>query len=345
VLRSNTTKTTIRRSVAGALCGAALLAPNAFSAPPPAAPPNDNYLASFSMLGAAGESADTYRDVQDTGGGTVQPDLLQPDRDGRPLGGGPQESTQCGPTSYGRTVWYDFSPPYAGAARIVATGFDTAIAVYEYDPHTARILQQVACQDTDHGIVEELRTTTKFLPGHAYTVQVGGVASGGEPASGQLDFTFQFLRDTDSDGIPDAAPDACPNLAGVPPFGCPPELVAQPRYTWAPAPGGIRLKTLVVSGLPSGARVEARCRRCGLRQVVQVRPGTHEARLAGLVGRRLPVGSALELAVTHPPTPDGPFKYGAIGNAFRFPVRPDGLGSRVDRCLLPGSSTPRRSCR
>jgi hypothetical protein len=176
-------------------------------------------------------------------------------------------------------------------------------------------------------------------------VQVGGVVNGAEPASGPLDFTFQFRRDTDRDGIPDAAPDACPNLAGVPPFGCPPELVAQPRYTWAPAPHGIRLRTLVVSGLPAGARVEARCRRCRLRQVVDVRPGTHEARLAALAGRTLPVGSSLEIAVTHPPTADGRFHYGAIGNAFRFPVRADGLGNRVDRCLLPGSSVPRRSCR
>jgi hypothetical protein len=341
VFGSNATKTTIRRSAAAAVCGAALSAPSAFAAPAP----NDNYLASFSMLGAAGESASTYRDVQDTGEATVQPDLLQPDRDGQPLGGGAPESTQCGPTSYGQTVWYDFLPPYPGAARLVATGFDTAIAVYEYDLRTGRIVRQVACQDTGHGMVEDLPMTTKFFPGHAYTVQVGGVVTGGKPASGQLDFTFEFLRDGDGDGIPDAAPDACPKLAGVPPFGCPPELVGQPRYTWAPAHGGIRLRTLVVSGLPSGARVEARCRRCGLRQVVRVRPGTREAQVTALVGRTLPVGSMLELNVTHPPTPGGRFQHGAIGNAFQFPVRSDGLGSRVDRCLLPGSSIPRRSCR
>jgi hypothetical protein len=344
VFGSIATKTTIRRSAAAAVCGTALLAPSAFAAPPPP-PPNDNYLASFSMLGAAGESASTYRDIQDTGQATVQPDLLQPDRDGQPLGGGPPESTQCGPTAYGRTVWYDFLPSYAGAARIVATGFDTAIAVYEYDVRTARIVRQVACQDTGHGMVEDLATATKFFPGHAYTVQVGGVVNGGEAASGRLDFTFEFRRDSDRDGIPDEAPDACPNLPGVPPFGCPPELVGQPRYTWSPAHGGIRLGTLVVSGLPSGARVEARCRRCGLRQVVRVRPGTHEAQLTALVGHTLPVGSMVELDVTHPPTPDGRFKHGAIGNAFRFPVRADGLGNRVDRCLRPGSSIPRRSCR
>jgi hypothetical protein len=330
------------RSVLGAVCLAACLAPTALAAPPP----NDNYLASYSMLGAGGGGVATgFHDAQDTTEAGVQADLLNPDRDGLPLGGGPAETTSCAGTGVGKTVWYDFAPPYSGGAQITTSGFPTVVAVYEYDIRTARIVRQVACQGPGPTGVNELLVLTPAVKGHAYTVQVGGAVAGGEPASGRLDFTFHYYRDGDGDGVLDAEPDVCPLLAGIAPTGCPPRLAAVPRYAWVPAPGGIRLRTLVVSGLPGGSRVEARCRRCGLRQVVKVAAGAHQARLSRLTGPTLRAGSTLELRVTHPQTAAGDFRHGAIGGYFRFAVRANGLGDRVDRCLMPGSTTPRRTCR
>ena len=171
------------------------------------------------------------------------------------------------------------------------------------------------------------------------------MATGGVPAWGRLDFSFHYFRDSDGDGVLNAEPDTCLRLRGIPPSGCPPTLAAVTRYRWAPAGGGIRLRRLVVAGAPAGSRVEARCRRCGVRQVARVRAGGSGARLTRLLGRTLPLGSTLEIWVTHPREPAGDYRFGAIGNYVRYTVRGNGLGNRVVRCLRPGSMRPRRTCR
>lgn len=312
---------------------------------PAAAPPNDNYLASFTMLGPGGQAATGYHDLQDTTEATVQPDLFTPDRNGRPLSGGGPEPTACGGASYGNTVWYDFVPPYPGGAQIRAAGFGTVVAVYEYDVKTAKVLRQVTCQASATGATNEVLALVKPVPGHALTVQVGGVAVAGAPAFGRLDFTFHYFRDSDGDGVLDDEPDVCLRLPGIPPTGCPPKLAAVPRYSFRAAGGGVRLTALAIARVPAGSRVEARCRRCGVRQVVVMGPSAGTVRLGKLLGPTLPAGSALEIWVTHPRAPGGEFRYGAIGSYFRFPVRGSGLGARLDRCLLPGSLRPRRTCR
>jgi hypothetical protein len=308
-------------------------------------PPNDNYLGSFTMLAPGGQAATGYHDLQDTTQATVQPDLFSPDRNGSPLGGGGAEPALCGASSYGNTVWYDFAPPYPGGAQIRAAGFNTAVAVYEYDVKTAKLIRQIACQASSTGATNEVLALVTPAQGRALTVQVGGVVTAGVPASGRLDFTFHYFRDSDGDGVLDDEPDVCLRLAGIPPTGCPPKLPAVPRHTWTVASGGVRLRTLVVAHVPGGSRVEARCGRCGVRQVVQVGARARTVPLTKLLGRTLPAGSALEIWVTHPRVPGGEFRNGAIGSYFRFAVRSNGLGDRVDRCLLPGSLRPRRTCK
>jgi hypothetical protein len=324
-----------------ALGTAAAFAPAAPAAPPP----NDNYLGSFTMLGPDGRPATGYHDLEDTTEATVQSDLFTPDRNGAPLTGGGPEPAQCGPSPYGKTVWYDYLPPYAGGTEIRAAGFNTTVAVYEYDVQTAKVVRQIACRVSSTGATNEVLALVKPTPGHALTIQVGGLVTAGVPSSGRLDFTFHYFRDTDADGVLDDEPDVCLRLPGIPPSGCPPTLAAVPRHSWTVAGGGIRLRALTVTHVAGGSRVEARCRRCGLRQVVQAGAGGGTVRLAKLVGRTLPAGSTLEIWVTHAPVPGGEFRNGAIGSYFRFAVRRNGLGDRVDRCLLPGSMRPRRTCR
>jgi hypothetical protein len=323
-----------------ALCSGAVLAPAA-----PAAPPaNDNYLASFSMRSPGGELATGYQDAQDTTEATLQADLFNPDREGQPLAGGGPEPAQCGQSTYGKTVWYDFAPPYPGGAQIRGSGFPTAIAVYEYDVRMATIVRQITCQVSSGAAINEVLALVRPRRGHAFTVQVGGVVAGGAPASGRLDFTFHYFRDSDGDGVLDAEPDTCRGLRGIPPSGCPPRIPALARYNFRPAGGGVRLTRLLVSRAPAGSRVEARCRRCGIRQVVQVRREGRSVRLTRLLGRTLPAGSRLEIWVTHARVPGGDFRFGAIGGYVRFTVRGSALGDRVERCLMPGSMKPRRRC-
>src|SRR6476469_386937 len=92
----------------------------------PAAPPvNDNYLSSTTMRDARGGFPTNWHDVQNTVDASGQTDLFNPDRDGLPFFGGPPEDTQCGPSAFGKTVWYDLAPPLGGGAELTATGFDT----------------------------------------------------------------------------------------------------------------------------------------------------------------------------------------------------------------------------
>ena len=310
-----------------------------------AAPPrNDNYLASTTVADAQGGFPSSWRDTQNTAEATTQADLFNPDRDGAPLGGGSPETTRCGDASYGKTVWYDLAPPLAGAVELTASGFDTVIAVYEYKVETAKIVRQIACLNETAGTSEDLALPADLEKDHAYTVQVGGVQSAAGIASGALDFGLRFHADRDGDGVYDAEPDRCLELPGIAPSGCPPELKAAPRYRWSPAGSGIRLDSLTVKGAPSGGRIEARCGRCRLKQVVTVKPGASTVRLSRFVGPNLPLGAALEIRVTKPATKTGRYRNGAIGNYFRYTTIRRGLSERLDRCLPPGSDEPKRKC-
>jgi hypothetical protein len=301
-----------------------------------AAPANDNYLASTPMMDAGGVKR-SFSEIVDTSAATTQFDLFNPDKDGMPFAGGPPENTRCGQAQFGATVWYDFAPEVAGGAEIVANGYDTVVTVYEYDVRTAKIVRTVTCASTPG--VGETVDLPRVKRATAYTIQVGGAGA----ATGRLDFKFNFFGDRDEDGIFDETPDKCPTTPGVREAGgCPPELRASPSAAYRDAPGGPRLTRVVVSGVPVGARVEARCRRCG---ISQSRIATRSVvTLPKLTGRVVRAGAKLEILVTRARTASGRFKYGAIGNYFAYTARARGFSPRVTRCLKPGSKTPRTRC-
>lgn len=301
------------------------------------APLNDNYLASTPMMRSDATVLREYHNVIDTSEATVQPDLFQPDREGMPLGGGPGENTACAQSQFGATVWYDFLPEISGGAQVLATGYDTVVSVYEYDVQTARITRTVTCSNRPGAGEDVLLPRVKR--GLAYTVQVGRVG----PPSGMLDFTFNFFGDRDEDDVLDAAPDRCPDIRGVSEAGgCPPRLRTSPRVRTQGAGNGVRVISVSLAGVPRGARVEARCRRCGLTQVRQAR--TPVVGLSRFAGRTLPNGAVLELLVTRKRSGSGRFKFGAIGDYYRYVIRRNSLGPRTERCLKPGSTTPRTRC-
>lgn len=326
-----------RRSVCA--CAAVAIAASgaaAASAHAQAPPANDNYLASAQMM-QGGAVSRSFSQVVDTSAATTQTDLFNPDRDGLPFAGGPPESTSCRGTGFGATVWYDFTPEIAGGVEVLAGGYDTTVAVYEYDPRTARITRPVTCASTP-GAGEQL-LLPKVERATSYTIQVGGAAG----ATGRLDFRFGFFGDRDEDGVLDEAPDKCLRVRGIREAGgCPPELRSILRNPYRDAPGGIRLTTLSLTRLPVGARVEARCGRCGPRQV-RIARGT-AVTMSQFAGRYLRAGTRLEIFVTRPRTRSGRYRFGAIGNYYRFTIRERGLSPRVDRCLKPGTTTPLRRC-
>ena len=312
-----------------------------------AVPANDNYLASARLTASDGTVPSKLRLSIDTREATEQADLFQPDRDGAPLGGGPPERLLCGTTPYGKTVWYDVSPDVPGGVEIVAGGFDTVVAVYEFDPRTAAIRRSLGCVNETAAGAERLSFVVRA--DRSYTIQVGGVASSGAAQAGLLDLAFTFFQDRDGDGVLDRTPDACPSLQGPRASGgCPPRLRSLPAFSWDRAGGGLRLTSVEWPSLPRGAVVTATCRRCasgGVRTRVQSRgPGTavQLRRLTGVVG---PSGATLDLMVTMAPRGEDRWRFGAIGAAYRYVFSPQRLTRTRARCVLPGQRTPRTRCR
>jgi hypothetical protein len=289
-------------------------------------PTNDDYLKSTPI-----NRADTrlpreeVKAVVDTTEATTQPDLFVP---GTTTGGGGPENTVCSGHAFGKTVWYDVHPDVDGALEIQTGGFDVAVNVYEFNNQSAKILRSVGCSaepGTQDFIVPRIEGKRH------YTIQVGGLDAGMGPAFGSLQLSFQFFADRDDDNVFDPL-DSCPDQPGVREAGgCPPELRSTPKLTASPTATGIVVRKLSVSA-PKGAKVEVRCRR---------RCSGHQVRTAGVVsfpllrGRALPAGAVIEIFVT---------RSHAIGNYVRYEIV-RGNFKRVDRCLRPGSHTPRKTCK
>jgi hypothetical protein len=304
------------RSLVASLVGLVALAiPGAALAVPPG---NDDYLKSTPINRA--DTRLTREEVKatvDTTEATTQPDLFAPEA---PAGGGGPENTTCQGHVFGKTVWYDLHPEVDGAVEIQTGGFDV-------DNRSAKILRAVGCSaavGTQDYIVPRLEG------GRHYTVQFGGLDSGMGPVAGALGLSFQFFADRDDDNVFDPI-DQCPDQPGLSPGGCPRELSATPKLTAVATATGIIVKRLSVSAT-KGAKVEVRCRRgCS----------GHQARTAGVVsfpllrGRALPAGAVIEIFVTMPK---------ATGRYVRYEVA-RGNFKRVDRCLRPGSHTPRKTCK
>jgi hypothetical protein len=314
----------LRPLIASLVALGALAVPAAALAVPPV---NDDYLKSTPI-----NRADTrlpreeVKTVVDTTEATTQPDLFLP---GTTAGGGGPETTVCNGRAFGKTVWYDVHPDADGALEIQTGGFDVAIALYEFDNSTAKILRLVQCS-AEAG-TQDFIPSARLKAKRHYTIQIGGLDNGAGPLGGSLGISFQFFADRDDDNIFDPLDD-CPDQPGVRSAGgCPPELRATPKLTASATATGITVRTLSVSAT-KGAKVEVRCRK---------RCSGHQARTAGVVSfpmlrnRALPAGAVIEIFVT---------KRQSIGSYIRYDVV-RGNFKRVDRCLRPGSHTPRKTCK
>ena len=308
----------------------------ATSAVAQAAPPgNDNYLASTPVL------TRTYHETIDTTQAGEQANLFDPSPAGRPVGGSAPEPLTCNGQAYGKTVWYDFLPPTAGGVRIVASGYDTVVALYEYDPKTAGIVRSLGCQDASKGPTEEFDVPApKIEKGHHYTVQVGGAGAGAAAQGGTLDLALQFYGDRDGDGVLDPN-DLCPDAPGTR-GGCPPQIPGTPSMTIT----GARISVLEWAGLPRGTEVTATCRGCGrrgVRQTVRL-PNGGVARLRSFAGVAARRGAVLKVTARSRATrPATAGQFAAIGKSARYRFGSGAL--RWDTgCLVPGSAKEQMTC-
>ena len=329
----------------------------AITLPPPAhaaAATNDNYLSSWVIPDA--QVVPRFRPVpevtrtvaEDTTGATTQPDLFNPNKEGLAFGGGGAEPLACNHVKYGSTVWYDLHPDVPMGVQLIASGYPSAIAIYEYNARTAQLdRKSVLCQ--------EAATNTNTFPvlgdlkaGKAYTVQIGGLQNGASFFAGPLQVTFNLFPDHDADSVLDGV-DKCPFLQGVMRFGGCPCHRSPPNLRLQGRGAGLRLTSVVVGSIPGGARVEARCRQCGVRQVEVAGRRANSVTLSRFAGVTMPAGSHLEFWVTKSAVngkagQSSIYRFGAIGSYINLTVKNAALGSRVLRCLMPGSLKPRRSC-
>jgi hypothetical protein len=283
------------------------------------APVNDNYLESLALNspGERLERKSTLRDVRNTAEATVQADVLSP-----PNSGGPAEATTCGGASYGKTVWYDFYPDVTGLVRLRASGFDSVINVVPFN-RTSFLPRFGRAQCANESASTNEEFLAEVAKGAAYTVQIGGVGGAG----GNLEFLFDFLANTDGDGVLDDT-DRCPRLRGTGNRGCPVSLRAETLLRALPTAGGIRIDRLAVT-LNRKSRVEVRCKGCGK----QVKRGKR-VRFPRLKNRELPAGSRLEIRAT---------RRGAFGSYTAYRIQA-GNFKKITRCMNPGSRKLRRRC-
>jgi hypothetical protein len=306
------------------------------AAPVLAAPPvNDNYLASTRIVEPFTPSREPVRDLLDLTEATTQDDLFAPDGSG----GGPERTT-CNGAPFGKTVWYDLKLDVHGRVEVQTAGPDVVIALYEYDPNSSAVMEELGCTD-ERGTTEDV-FLANLEPRRSYTLQIGAVDRGSGPVGGALQVTFDFFPDTDQDGMFDAL-DECPKRQGVKAAGgCLPTLNSRANFTFRDTANGAQMTSLRMSKVPKGARLTLRCtRRCSIRQ--SLKPG--RLTFTEITGQALPAGARFEVRVSRPATrKPNRYRFGAIGQLFRFDV---GRGSvtRTERCFYPGSKALRKNCR
>jgi hypothetical protein len=305
------------------LAAAVLLAlPVGVDAQTPAAPSNDNYLqsAALNAPGSRLERRDTLRATVDTTNATVQTDVFNP-----PQNGGPAEPTVCEGTSYGKTVWYDFYPDVNGVVQLRASGYDTVLTVVPFDRSTGNPNFAAAqCANVSNSTTEAFFVEVRRRD--AYTVQVGGVGTGGGP----LEFLFDFLADTDGDGVLDEV-DRCDRLVGARGNnGCPRSQRFNAKLRAVGTATGIEVVGLTVT-TGRGSRVVVSCSSGCRRQVKRARS---TVRFPALRGVALRAGVRLDVRVTRP---------GFFGDVKRFTILRGNLKS-IERCTYPGSRRLRKKC-
>ena len=332
------------RTVTGIIVAAALcaVASPAYAQSPPS---NDNYLSSTVIPAASttGLSSATFSDTQDLTGATTQTDLFNPDQHGVPFAGAGPEPLTCNGSSYGHTIWYDLHPQVPEGVELQTAGLPNAIAVYQWDTATSKIVRLVGCQVTTGIAPNDLILPFELQKGKAYTVQIGGLQTAAGLAAGPLSFNATVFPDHDGDGVYDSL-DACPSLAGIPRFGgCPPTISPGLIYAYRTVGGGLGLTRFQVGGIVGGARVEARCS-CGVHQVLTAGGRATSLTMNGFVGRTIPSGATVEVWVTKRAAGHGTYRHGAIGGYLKYGAKLTGLGLPTKRCLMPGSRSPQRQC-
>jgi hypothetical protein len=110
----------------------------------------------------------------------------------------PGERQSCGPSPFGKTVWYQVTAPTHGTLSVTAvdTAHDSVVAVYPLSAGAP-----IACND-DTSTAASARVAATVGPGE-YLIQAGGYGRGVDADDGSfvLSADFQETMDRDGDGV------------------------------------------------------------------------------------------------------------------------------------------------
>jgi hypothetical protein len=288
------------------------------------------------------------------------------------------ETLTCGTTAYDKTVWYRFTVPAPGTATITASGFPLSVSAYAGT-------QRVGCTGgSGSSALLRTRVgpgTTYFVQVGGRGQGTGAEAG---HLNLRVDFARDVVppADSDGDGVPDSSdrcpgqssagrdadrdgcldPDPDPDRDGV--LGgadkCPTQssaardknrdgcldpaprkrISADARLRATPTASGLRIVYLRVIA-PKGSKITVRCgRRCKFakKAAASGNPLATAARTVAikkLAGRSFRAGQRIRIYVT---------RKGRIGAYIQYTVTRGGF-KRVNRCLNPGSTKPRKRCR
>ena len=289
----------------------------------------------------------------------------------------PGETLTCGTTAYDKTVWYRFTVPATGTATITASGFPLSVSAYAGTQH-------VGCTGgSGSSALLRTRVgpgTTYFVQVGGRGEGTGAEAG---RLNLRVDFAGDVVPppDRDGDGIVDASdacpdqnssardanrdgcldPDPDPDRDGVPlaTDKCPGEnaagrdknrdgcldpvprkrVQADAKLRVSPTAAGLRVVSLRVIA-PKGAKVTVRCGagcRFAKRASASGKPlavASKVVRVKKLAGRTFRAGQKIRIYVT---------RKGRIGAYIQYTVT-RGNFKRVERCLNPGSTKPRKRC-
>ena len=160
--------------------------------------------------------------------------------------------------------------------------------------------------------------------GDNYSVQVGGVNGAG----GALEFLFDFLADTDGDGVLDTV-DRCDRFDGTARTTA---VRGGPRWSrrCGPCPPRRGIELVGLSAPAKGSRIAVRC---GAGCPPQVKRARSTVAFPALAGRQ-PSGRRLEIRVTRP---------GSFGAFVRYRILA-GNFKKSEGCMNPGSRRVRKRC-
>jgi len=263
----------------------------------------------------------------------------------------PGEPLACGAQPYGRTVWYRWTAPSNGRAQFHVTGANPSLALFTQGN------RRLGC-DTNPGPGASL--IANVTRGDVL-VQVGGLGlrNGAHSDSAQSPFELRVAftpgRDRDGDGVPnerDCRPDdprvypgakdrrgngVDENCDGRDGYR---RLRSRARLAVALFARYAKVRSLRARNVPAGARVQLRCsgRSCPFRRTrertIRRKRASVSLMTAGLRTARLRPRTTLEVRVTSPE---------AIGSVTRYRfLRAGRPPAQQVRCLLPGSTSPRR---